>query len=479
MIFLFPLILSGIRSGVWVEKNHEDFVDGKEWFYLNVDTCCFWFPESLRTLELGTFLYSPQSGEIRIIGKDWDFDDNKWINALLTLNYTYSVALYYNYESGFDLSNSEYLVCPRSMGKRVSLCDINADEYLGVLVVSYTVHTLHDACIYRRNALGFNNTPDDSLPYIPWAVQNLHPTPEVIHTALYLGFPNVSVADLNNNSELDIMASPSEEGLVVLWGPDFSTSIIVAQDNLSNHGDTVTVWRVSSRDTLIRDDAVITTYIIRSTMLFDLEEDKRGIVGPGGGKIYDLRVLEEGIYNDTVELKIAGGITGWEISLLDSSSNLLEDIDNDSWVELPLNEGVWTPFLLKVVSDGVGDSLLLTIKGRSSRFPELGDSVKIVTVVISRLHVHNYKNPFEDETRFFVRVPQKGYLWLNIYTRSGEKIKEILKRELLEAGEYQFIWGGKNGKGVEVSPGVYIYILEFEGYLGGKEKIIKKAVKVK
>jgi hypothetical protein len=260
----------------------------------------------------------------------------------------------------------------------------------------------------------------------------------------------------------------------------FLLSVIPPLTALPGTGDTVIVWGISSRDTLMKDGAIIRTYIKGGAMLFDLEENARGIVGPGGGKTYNLKVLEEGIYADTVELQLSNTPTNWETSLMDTSLNPIEDIDNDGWLELlPLGEGIWTPFLLKVVSGSIGDSLILIVKGRSTRFPELMDSVRVVTVVISRLHVHNYKSPFEKETTFFVRIPQKGYVWLSVYTRSGERVRKILWGKLLEPGEYEFPWDGKNERGEEVTPGIYTYVLEFEGLLGGKNKIIKNTIKLK
>jgi flagellar hook assembly protein FlgD len=80
----------------------------------------------------------------------------------------------------------------------------------------------------------------------------------------------------------------------------------------------------------------------------------------------------------------------------------------------------------------------------------------------------NYPNPFNSQTNFEIRVPERNFMNLSIYDILGRKVAEIYSGEI-EAGVYKFNWNGR-----EVASGTYFAKLSVES----KDKI-KNQIQVK
>ena len=66
---------------------------------------------------------------------------------------------------------------------------------------------------------------------------------------------------------------------------------------------------------------------------------------------------------------------------------------------------------------------------------------------------------FESGTRLQVRLPQGGHVRLDIYDRTGRKVKCVVDSRM-QAGYHDFVWDGRADDGVHVSTGVYYARLE-------------------
>jgi hypothetical protein len=260
---------------------------------------------------------------------------------------------------------------------------------------------------------------------------------------------------------------------------NFKLFVTPLPGTLPGESDTFIIWGRSSVDTTNRDGAIIESSVM-GRLSFDLDVESEGYISLKGGRTYPGRVLEEGIEGDTVELRVEGTTDGWNVTLLDSTGRELLDPDENGWFELgPLRNREWTSFGIRVISFGRRDSLYIVIKARSKSYPFLRDSAYIMTKVLKKLDVHSYGNPFDKGTYFKLALPQNGKVTLKIYNRLGELIKVIIKDQYYKAGEYSLYWDGNNERGEKVVPGVYIYVLEFNGELGGRDKVIKKIVKAR
>ncbi|MCP4290499.1 MAG: T9SS type A sorting domain-containing protein [bacterium] len=87
--------------------------------------------------------------------------------------------------------------------------------------------------------------------------------------------------------------------------------------------------------------------------------------------------------------------------------------------------------------------------------------------------VNNYPNPFNPSTKIQFNLPKAGPLSLKIYNLRGEWVKTLID-EHREAGSGQVLWDGSNGKGAQVSSGIYFYEVRTAG-----EVIVNKMALVK
>ncbi|MEZ4762012.1 MAG: T9SS type A sorting domain-containing protein [Calditrichia bacterium] len=70
----------------------------------------------------------------------------------------------------------------------------------------------------------------------------------------------------------------------------------------------------------------------------------------------------------------------------------------------------------------------------------------------------NFPNPFNPETTIRFRTPQTGVVRLEIFNILGQKVAELVNREL-PSGEHAARWNGANSSGEQVASGFYFYRL--------------------
>jgi uncharacterized repeat protein (TIGR01451 family) len=92
---------------------------------------------------------------------------------------------------------------------------------------------------------------------------------------------------------------------------------------------------------------------------------------------------------------------------------------------------------------------------------------KAVTVV------RNYPNPFNPSTTIFFVLPAKGQTTLTIYNMNGQKVRELLAKDL-PAGAHTILWDGRNSEGQTVSSGVYFSVLKAGRFFGSSRMMMLK-----
>ncbi|MEO0227692.1 MAG: FG-GAP-like repeat-containing protein [candidate division WOR-3 bacterium] len=237
-------------EGVWVEKNHSDFVDGFEYYYLGGDTATQWNSAEIRRWEIGGYVYSPFSGGVRIIGRDWDLNDDGYLDVVLDWFQQGTARIYWNSANGFNTSNYTNLTGFSLNPQGISLADLNCDGYQDILIASYDPGR---GSIFYGSATGYSLTPDDSVKYGPPYTQDLQPCDinndgylDILVsggtiTYIYPGPPpfantepiyvlncpagiasGINIADLNNDGLLDISVSHNQNGTIrIFWGANF------------------------------------------------------------------------------------------------------------------------------------------------------------------------------------------------------------------------------------------------------------------
>lgn len=87
--------------------------------------------------------------------------------------------------------------------------------------------------------------------------------------------------------------------------------------------------------------------------------------------------------------------------------------------------------------------------------------------------LQNYPNPFNPETVIEYHLPEVAEVRLAIYNILGQKVA-MLVNELQEAGVYRVRWDGKNGSGVRVPSGVYVYAIRAGSFSQRKKMVLMR-----
>ncbi|GEM_PF-3518147 len=161
-------------------------------------------------------------------------------------------------------------------------------------------------------------------------------------------------------------------------------------------------------------------------------------------------VVVSNIENGSVKIAMASGdeitsggqILSVEAEILKSSESITLSIDN-----ILLNEDM----ISKVTSVG-------------STLAEIPQSYELL---------QNYPNPFNPSTTIGYRLPERGFVELNIYDISGREVVTLVST-VQDAGEHRITWNASDARGVKVSSGVYLYRLTAGAYTQIKKMVLLK-----
>ncbi len=71
----------------------------------------------------------------------------------------------------------------------------------------------------------------------------------------------------------------------------------------------------------------------------------------------------------------------------------------------------------------------------------------------------NYPNPFNPSTTIRYEIANDGQISLIVYDVMGRKVK-TLTNGYASAGQYSVVWDGRDDSGMQVSSGVYFYVIK-------------------
>jgi hypothetical protein len=80
----------------------------------------------------------------------------------------------------------------------------------------------------------------------------------------------------------------------------------------------------------------------------------------------------------------------------------------------------------------------------------------------------NFPNPFNPSTTIRFSIPEAGIVNLSIYNLLGEKVGEVLNRELV-SGSYEFTYDASS-----LSSGIYFYTIKAGNYSATKKMMLIK-----
>ena len=165
--------------------------------------------------------------------------------------------------------------------------------------------------------------------------------------------------------------------------------------------------------------------------------------------------------------------TGWAVGL---SGTLLTTTDGGThWISRNSGTGFT---LLSVyfidastgwVAGGHGTILKTTTGGGVTSVEDIHYSEAAIPNQITLMQ--NYPNPFNPNTTIRYDLPKASDVKLVIYNILGQKVRTLIDKNR-SAGFHVVQWDGKNGAGVSVASGVYIYRIEAERFVKYRKMLL-------
>ncbi|MBN2380636.1 hypothetical protein JXM67_12615 [candidate division WOR-3 bacterium] len=327
-----------------------------------------------------------------------------------------------------------------------------------------------------------NNTYDDDVVEIfTTTTQNgwLH---EVLDSADNL------LGDTDLDGMLDVGLLPSDGGLARL-----RVKVEIPKGEIARREDTFIVYGRSSNNAVLYDSAIVITRVLTGGELV-IEPDQEGEVSQDTRDLrYMLKVINtvnntrtgDITWLSSMNLPVEIYETDGKTELTDHNANGIPDVGEldaftgrcTLWVEIQLPTD-YDPTLGQIDSAGPPGSAFSdtdTTAVYVSSDGQSADSAVLITSVMPGLNMHNFPNPFENETRIVWSQPEDGEVTIRLADRAGRPVATIHEADC-QAGIHSHLWQAETSSGDTLAPGVYVIILEYQPQDGSKRRILTKAL---
>ena len=88
--------------------------------------------------------------------------------------------------------------------------------------------------------------------------------------------------------------------------------------------------------------------------------------------------------------------------------------------------------------------------------------------------LQNYPNPFNQETKILFYLPKSGYTSIQVFDINGRLVKKLIHGQVLQQGNHEVCWDGRNQNNEDVSSGVYLCSLRCQNNFHVKKLIALK-----
>ncbi|MBK9303480.1 MAG: T9SS type A sorting domain-containing protein [bacterium] len=86
----------------------------------------------------------------------------------------------------------------------------------------------------------------------------------------------------------------------------------------------------------------------------------------------------------------------------------------------------------------------------------------------------NIPNPFNPATTILFEVTEQSRLSLMIYDVAGRLIDVLIEGDIVDAGAYAEVWGGRDIRGLEAPSGVYFYRLVTDDFTATRRMTLSR-----
>jgi hypothetical protein len=250
--------------------------------------------------------------------------------------------------------------------------------------------------------------------------------------------------------------------------------------------DTAQVWAISGTNPAVRRSITVYTTVLGEVTSLIVAPDQTDRVPGGTTQSYNLYVRLQGNMSDIVNLSAAGSNSNWVVHLYDANGQSeLTDHNGDGIPDVgSVAPGTDEPFIVKVTSPAQSSGLIGNVDSLSTDFVKvvgwtgagrtLADTANLTILMVPVLAIHNFQNPFPDQTKFVFGVPLDGRVSLVVYDRNGQTVRRLLQQVQYKTGVYTWPWDGTNDHGHKLAPGVYLYTFELETGDNQTERVNRK-----
>jgi hypothetical protein len=247
-------------------------------------------------------------------------------------------------------------------------------------------------------------------------------------------------------------------------------------------------WAVSCSTMLVGDEDRANDKVSSSVQVFAqslaIEPDQSDRIEAGKSRIYQFYALILGDTGGVVEVARPSAPADWSIRLGDPTGvNDLTDTDADGIPDLGYvapGESGWFSLDVTAPSELLGDTASLgqgvfLVAGHVGDRPDIADTAVLSLTLLPAFSVHNFPNPFSDQTTFVIGLPEDGKASLTVYTRAGARVCRVIENTDMPAGVHVVPWEGVNDNDRSIAPGTYEYLLDYV-HAGKTERIHKRLV---
>ncbi|MFQ5637097.1 MAG: DNRLRE domain-containing protein [bacterium] len=156
----------------------------------------------------------------------------------------------------------------------------------------------------------------------------------------------------------------------------------------------------------------------------------------------------------TVEFDVTPAISGNGIVSFALTNNISNAAKYSS------KEGATAPELVITMNTGLSAAKTAEISSAASEGLQSSLDISETAFVPDAFELgQNYPNPFNPTTTIEFSVPVQSHVKVSIYNLRGELVRRLLSREM-PPGRHKVFWDSKNGNGVQVASGIYVYRIE-------------------
>ncbi|NUM66397.1 T9SS type A sorting domain-containing protein [candidate division KSB1 bacterium] len=85
----------------------------------------------------------------------------------------------------------------------------------------------------------------------------------------------------------------------------------------------------------------------------------------------------------------------------------------------------------------------------------------------------NYPNPFNPTTTITFDLATRSEVGLTVYNTAGQLVKKLASGTF-GRGRHQIIWDATDIRGVRVTSGVYLFVLQTDGFVAKRKLVLAK-----